>query len=590
VRHIRLSSVVAIVLLAAVLSYAGLLRLDALFKSYGPYDRPQWLAGLQPAVRATAASLTPDWQWRRVTVPYVGGDPVNYLKFAREMRNFYAAHVREPGFPGATRVALMLNGDADVAVSLTSIAFALLTLVATFALGCALGSPVAGLAAAMALGIDRDAVYWAIGGWRDEMFAFFAVLSAWAWLRLAQNATDARAIVAGLVGAGALLTRITSIMFLAPAIIFLIARRNPAHRPLRQVGIALGVMAGLAGPFFISCAIATGDPFYAINNHTDFYLKREGVAEPVPTTAVQYTIDKIQARPIAAADTIVNGLFVYPFANKWDGVDAWYPGLGWALAALAIAGLVGWTWHRDGRFLLLLLLFGLFPFSVTWTVRGGAEWRLTLFAYAFQLLAACWVVEGLVRNADAIRTLPPRSIGRGVLLVLALGLVFMGWTHAVPYVVVREALKIGQPAIVPAGLRDWWFFDEGWSRLVVTGNVVSRFATEPVATARLLLPEARPYTIVMRLHPLALAGEPQQKVDITLNDRPIGSLELTWNAERIGEYRVDVPAASVEPGLNQLTFRSGRMTPVGEGREPFPTMKPDQPVAFRLWYVSIVPR
>ena len=38
-----------------------------------------------------------------------GGDPINYLKFGREMRNFYAAHVREPGFPAATRLGL----DAD---------------------------------------------------------------------------------------------------------------------------------------------------------------------------------------------------------------------------------------------------------------------------------------------------------------------------------------------------------------------------------------------------------------------------------------------------------------------------------------------
>ncbi len=90
---------------------------------------------MQPAVEATASTITPDWSWRHDDTPYVGGDPINYLKFAREMRNFYAAHVREPMFPAATKVGLMLTGDADVGISLTSIAFGLLTLVATYALG-----------------------------------------------------------------------------------------------------------------------------------------------------------------------------------------------------------------------------------------------------------------------------------------------------------------------------------------------------------------------------------------------------------------------------------------------------------------------
>ena len=35
---------------SAFCSMPALLRLDALFKSYGPYDQPRWLAAMQPAV------------------------------------------------------------------------------------------------------------------------------------------------------------------------------------------------------------------------------------------------------------------------------------------------------------------------------------------------------------------------------------------------------------------------------------------------------------------------------------------------------------------------------------------------------------
>ena len=136
----------------------------------------------------------------------------------------------------------MLTNDADVAVSLTSITFALLTLVATFALGLRWGSR-AGLAAAAALGIDRSAVSWSIGGWRDEMFAFFAVLSAWAWLRLYRRATPHRASRARrLVSGAALLTRITSIALIAPAVVFLLAQREPSRRHPRHVGIAVAIV------------------------------------------------------------------------------------------------------------------------------------------------------------------------------------------------------------------------------------------------------------------------------------------------------------------------------------------------------------
>ena len=53
------------------------------------------------------------------------------------------------------------------------------------------------------------------------------------------------------------------------------------------------------------------------------------------------------------------------------------------------------------------MFFGsLVPFSMTWTVLGGAEWRLTLFAYAFYLIAAFWVVD---RAVEIVRASARRS-------------------------------------------------------------------------------------------------------------------------------------------------------------------------------------
>ena len=76
----------------------------------------------------------------------------------------------------------------------------------------------------------------------------------------------------------------------------------------------MGIAAIIVAPFLINCAIATGDPFYAINNHTDFYLKRENVPDVTPISAVKYSLDKFESRPIAATDNAVRGVFVYPFS------------------------------------------------------------------------------------------------------------------------------------------------------------------------------------------------------------------------------------------------------------------------------------
>ena len=561
-------------LLVLVVCYAALLRLDALFKSYGPYDQPRWLAALQPAVRAAASTLTPNWPWRRDPTPYVGGDPINYLKFARGMRNFYAAHVREPMFPAVTRIGLMLTGDEDVGVSVTSIAFGLLTLVATYALGSLVASPMVGLAAAAMLGIDQSAVYWAIGGWRDELFAFFAVSCTWAWLRFARHPTRANAVLAGALSGGACLTRITTIALIAPAVVWLLATRGARIR--REMAIAVGVMTVIVAPFLINCAIATGDPFYAINNHTDFYLKREGAPDVRPMSAVAYSLDKFESRPIAATDNAVRGVFVYPFSNKWVGLDKWYPGLGMALACLAIAGLIAWLWSPEGRLLLVMFFGSLVPFSMTWTVLGGAEWRLTFFAYAFYLIAAFWFVDKAVHIARAWllsseprrwAQIPRRQILGRVAIVLALVLVGITWWIAVPYALTREAFRYDGAASIAAGPRDRWFFVDGWSSLVVEGNVTMRFAAPPGANLRILLPEARSYALTLRSDPVDHSGTARHIVRVSLNGTHLDDLVLEWNPERIGQYQITVPKDMFTPGDQRLELRSDS--------------------AFKLWYVRI---
>ena len=77
-------------LLAVLITvYGGLLRLDLYVGKYGPLHHPAWariattrIAPLVPAIRPSRVHWYPEAQ------PDVGGDPITYIEYGREMRSF----------------------------------------------------------------------------------------------------------------------------------------------------------------------------------------------------------------------------------------------------------------------------------------------------------------------------------------------------------------------------------------------------------------------------------------------------------------------------------------------------------------------
>jgi hypothetical protein len=164
------SAAVPLLLAVVVTAYGGLLRVDALVQRYGTVDRPLWAYVLTHEVAPIAASLHPSAYHWPPEKPYVGGDPINYLKYAREMRSFYQAHVREPMFLALTRAFLWLLSDQDAAVSFASVTGSMLAIFAAYLLGAAVLSRAAGLAAALILAVEFELISWSVEGWRDDLF------------------------------------------------------------------------------------------------------------------------------------------------------------------------------------------------------------------------------------------------------------------------------------------------------------------------------------------------------------------------------------------------------------------------------------
>jgi 4-amino-4-deoxy-L-arabinose transferase-like glycosyltransferase len=576
--------------------YGGLLRLDAFVGKYGPLDRPGWARVLTHDVAPLVHHLRPSSvQWWRESQPYVGGDPINYLAYAREMTTFYQPHVREPVFLAMTRGALWALDGQDAAVSLASAAGSMLAILAIYLLGAAVISPAGGLACAVILAIEYETITWAVDGWRDDTFMAFTVLTAWAIVRLRGQPSFGRAVVAGLLGGAACLTRITAISFIIPGLVWLVVDGPwPAVRGrLRVAATASLILAAVVAPYLISCALATGDPLLAVNYHTIYYRHAEGLPIGEQMSAVNYLAAKFSRRPFATFDTGAVGLFVQPFTSKWNGFVPWMAGLGQAFGIAALAGLGAWIFSATGRLLLVMMLASLLPYAFTWNLGGGAEWRFTMHAYPFFITAAVYALAGAVRVLMAVardrhsvrRRVTGPLLVRVAAVLVAAALAGAGY-FALPWFVTLESIASGESSSLETGPRDRIFYGAGWTPPHHDG-ITYRVSRAGRATVRVPLPAKRAYDLVLRIDPVTQA--PGQRVAVLLNRQLVGRLTLTWNPERVGSYRITLPEKAVDAGHNELTLVPESVTAASAAGPRFDWIDPEDQIGIRLWYVRVLP-
>jgi len=354
--------------------------------------------------------------------------------------------------------------------------------------------------------------------------------------------------------------------------------------------MAGGIAAAIVAPYLINCALTFGDPFYAVNYHTQFYLGREGET-PEIVSASSYILGKFAERPFETADIALQGLTTFPFLNKWDGLDAWWPGLGVVLAWLAAAGLTAWLFMPRGRVMLAVLFCSLVPYMITWSIPGGGEWRFTFHAYVFYLLAAFGLVSAL---APLPRRLPAAArpwrrvalTSVGALLVWGAGLV---WWWGMPFLIAREELRQGRQVVVAAGPRDHWQLRAGWSRLVDTGNVTARFGNQTLSEVLLRSMTPRDYLLTLRVDPIPRNDLPVQHLRVWFNEDQVAVLDLTWDPEMVGRYEVVVPGRFVHPGSNVVRLQPDRLVEAGPIRWRYPDLESDDRVGFRFWYLLVRP-
>ena len=593
---LKSQTAIAPALAVAITIYGGLLRLDSFVGKYGTLDHPAWariatrnVAPLVPAIRPSRVT------WYRVPNPYVGGDPITYIEYGRQMTSFYQPHVREPVFLAMTSVGLWALDDQDYGVSLASAVGSTLAIFATYLVGAAILSPLAGLLAALLTATELEMVTWGVDGWRDDTFTATILFSVWALLRLRARPSVGNALLAGGLCALSCLTRITAITFIVPAFIWLVIDRAAAPRRdrARAVGIAAVALVVLVAPYLISCAIATGDPLIAINYHTGYYRFAENRPIDQPMSAAEYLRGKFADRPIRALDTALNGLLLQPFVTKWHGFEEWMRGLGAGLRLIAVIGLAALPFFARGRLLLVALLGSLLPYVMTWNVGGGGAWRFTMHAYPFFFVAAGVAVVGAGRALRAVtrdyRLLQPAAmkpyLWRLAIVAAVAGLGTL-WYLGLPWYVTREAIAHGESTSIETGMRDRIFYRSGWSAPHVE-NITVRVSRSERAVVRLPLPARRAYELVLRIDPVTPTSP--EEVDVLFNRHLVGRLRLAWNPERVGSYRLRLREDIVTAGSNELIVVPSSVVPAGSAGPRFSWLDPAERIGVRMWYVRVLP-
>ena len=537
----------------AVLAFAFLLRFEALTGRYAE-ARPGAVA---QSLFAVAHDLRPDsWTWEKEITPYAGRDPVNYIRFAKQMRGFFDAHVREPLFVAWSRLFIVNLRFADVGISIASMLASCLLVGATVLFARArFGRPVA-LIAGVLLAADTSEISLSVEGWRDGAFAAFFVMGLWALHRVRVAPTPRNGAVAGAILGLSCLLRLSGLSFVAAALVDLaVSGSAPRRQRLKVAAAALVVSALLVGPYLASCAAAFGDPLYAVNYHLRYYRPDGGGA----TSATQAYLFS-SADPLGRADTLFEGLTSYPFLSKWKGLEVWLGPLSDGVMAASALGLLGWAVSGPGLRILVLTASALLPFAFTWMVQGGAEYRFTLFAYPVYLIAASWWIERVVALLRGALPIRQAAIEAGKVLALSAALVLFGFGLRTARV--EADGRAGRAFTINAGPRDWpQARGFGMPRRADEGFV--RASADSRRFLRVSLPPGRAWTLTLRWR-CSLGGEVRE------DGRLIDNLPPT-SGDEAGERTMRLPPSPSTDRVFEITsaaaleFWSARLAPAPAG-------------------------
>ncbi len=268
---------------------------------------------------------------------------------------------------------------------------------------------------------------------------------------------------------------------------------------------------------------------------------------------------------VAASGLVANALKLVFQVPRPQGVGSWSFPSGHATTAFALAAVLGWLWPRLAPLLCLAALFG-----------GLAR---VFFRDPFVIDVLCGGALGAAIGLLVARRLLGPSTGARErawewVLAAVFAIVPVAWLGAYEHELGRHLLKGPVAADSPRpGVRiefgtdrarellgKGWSGDELWN-----GKVPFVWAEGRVSTLRVAQLPKRDHRMRLSIIPFVRGrGQSCQVVEVDVNGKVVGRLLLDrgWNS-----YELDVPAAAIGPGENEVTFRFEQTGRVAGGQD-----------------------
>jgi hypothetical protein len=157
---------------------------------------------------------------------------------------------------------------------------------------------------------------------------------------------------------------------------------------------------------------------------------------------------------------------------------------------------------------------------------------------------------------------------------------------ALPWFTTREAVANGEAVNIMADGRGWVFYRDGWSATHAEGLASVRVSRGARTELHFPLPKKREYQVVIRIDPVA--PDRQDRLDVLFNSQLIGKVQLLWDPQRVGSYRLTLPANWVIVGDNKITLVPASTVTAGSAGPRFAWLDPTDIVGVRMWYLRVL--
>ena len=221
------------------------------------------------------------------------GDADYYWFLAEALRSPYDTTWREPLWVWMVKGLMWSGGDSTLSLRVLTVALSLLAIYSAYKLfSDYTRQPFVGLVVALLLSLNPYLIGMSVRGMKEETYM---VLVLWfvylVFVRKEQESTAWRSVGLALSGAGLLLVRLNSWVFVAPLLLLWSWRQARGHD--RRWGLRLACITAFIGvaiaPHLVHNDQMYGDPFFSVNHHAvwgrnfEFLIVKGGGCTGCPT-------------------------------------------------------------------------------------------------------------------------------------------------------------------------------------------------------------------------------------------------------------------------------------------------------------------